>query len=758
MTLLTFLLKSSFNITFNHEISSQTNYLNSDDALQDIDETNYPKKLDRKRRDTKSEIDITEKTKTEMKNYSKEESSDKNITKRSNDDEPVLSSLDEGSELLQESENNEDVQRRTRQLRPSIISSPWRVSSGASYRALNFAPSSQNSFGSSNNYNSFPSATAGLLFKNDGRFYPNNNFKASNEFNPMISSYSNKNKFNWDNKPSYGFSDDSREINQEYSSKYKQSSKISSHSSSSLLPLLFSYNPFDQRTKITTAQPAKESGLDNYSYFHLGNSQQLKPSQSHGQQNKVKTFAFPVTNLPATTPRSTFVNSFNSVGGFFNNNNHQSPSQSPDKFGFTSLKPLSKPNGTPAPIYEGPKSASSYDSRYTTPSTPKTHNTSPFANNPFLNNLSFKNPTAIFNFDLEDSKNDKVIEITTKKPNFQQYPIPSSTTAPKYIPSYTTPKYVPSYTTPNQLFDFDRFVAGIREAQRLQNSPKFVAGVNNNGDSLVKNKTNTNSQSSQQHYQLYSSPSTPTVKGISKPQQNDEYYYDEEDENSHSIVQSLTKIKTQSAKPSINNYNSYSLNKKPALINSNSATDDDEDEYYYDEDDDDDYMYRPPPINKSIYTPMTETMAPRPMNITTVRPYYVSGQTFTTTSPLASTSSIPSILKFPDDVFQGLRPFTTPAPKFVYIKVTSPKSAVPATTTITTTTRSTTKKSKSKATTKKTVLYTTTSTTSKPSRTTTRRKIYTMRPNRGNLKFKATTKRPDLTVNRLEIDENLPNR
>lgn len=723
--------------------------------------------MDRKRRDTKSEIDITEKTITEMEDNSKEQYSDKNITKRTNNDETVLTNFDEGTELLHESENNEDIQRRTRQLRPSIISSPWRVSSGASYRALNFAPSTQNSFGSSNNFNSFPSATAGLLFKNDGRFYPNSNFKSSNEFNPMISSYSNKNKFNWDSKPSYGFSDDSRENNQDYTSKYKQSSKISSHSSSSLLPLLFSYNPFDQRTKITTAQPKKESALDNYSYFHLGNSQQSKPSQSQGQQKKIKTFAFPVTNLPVTTPRSTFVNSFNSVGGFFNNNNQQSPSQSPEKYGFTSLKPLTKSNGSPAPTYEGTKSVSIYDSRYTTPSTPNTHNTSPFANNPFLNNLSFKNPTAIFNFDSEDSKfkfsgEDKVIDITKnqKKPNLQQYPIPTSTVSPKYVPSYTTPKYVPSYTTPNQLFDFDRFVAGIREAQLLQNNPKLVDGVNNIGNSLVKNRTNsynTKNQNSQQLYQVYTSPSTPTVKALSNPKQNVEYYYDDEDENSHSIRQSLTSIKTQNAKPSINNYNTYSLNKKPALINSNSATDDDEDEYYYDEDDDDDYVYRPPPINKSIYTPMTETMAPRPMNMTTVRPYYVSGQTFTTTSPLASTSSIPSIIKFPDDVFQAIRPITTPAPKFVYIKVTSPKSAITITTTATTT-RPTTKKTKSKITTKKTALYTTTSTTLKPPRTTTRRKIYTMRPNRGNLKFKATTKRPDLTVNRLEIDENLPNR
>ena len=720
--------------------------------------------MDRNRRDTESKIDITEKKSTEIDIHSTiEEFSDKNITKRSNDDEHVLSKLDEGTELLEESENNDDVQRRTRQLRPSIISSPWRVSSGASYRALNFAPSPQNSFGSSNNYNSFPSATAGLLFKNDGRFYPNNNFKASNEFNPMISPYSNKNKFNWENKPFNGFSDDSMENNQDFSSKYKQSSKISSHSSSSLLPLLFSYNPFDQRTKITTAQPTKESGLENYSYFHLGNRHQSKPLQSHGQQNKVKTFAFPVTNLPATTPRSTFVNSFNSVGGFFNNNNQQSPSQSPDKYGFTSLKPVLKPNGTPAPIYEGPNSASSYDSRYTTSSTPLTHNASLFVNNPFLNNLSFKNPTTFFNYDLEDSKNkysgeEKVIEITRKKPNFQQYPIPSSTENPKYMHSYTTPKYVPSYTTPNQLFDFDHFVAGIREAQRLQNSPKLVAGVNNIGDSFVKNKTNshnTKNQNSEQHYQ-----STPTVNGISKPEHSNEFYYDGED--SQNNLKSLIKIKTQDAKPSINNYNSYLLNKKPSIINSNSATDDEEDDYYYDEDDDDDYVYRPPPINKSIYTPMTETMAPRPMNITTVRPYYVSGQTFTTSSPLASTSSIPSILKFPDDVFQTIRSFTTAAPKFVYLKVTSPKAAT--STTITTTTTSTTRpattkfKSKNKTTTKKTSLYTTTSTTLKPSRTTTRRKIYTMRPNRGNLKFKATTKRPDLTVNRLELDENLPNR
>lgn len=687
----------------------------SDDDLQDLDiKKNKP--LDRKRRDLSSEM-TTDDDKTES-----DSSEETTIEKRSNKDENSASSFDEVSELLEGSENSDDANRRTRQLRPSIISSPWRVSSGASYRAIDFAPSHHNAFGS--NLHNFPSSTTGLLFKSDGRFYPTNNFKASDEFNPVISTYSGSNKNKYNSYSSY--SGESGERSQEATPKYKQSSKIPSHSSS-LYPILFSLDSFETKSKSKTTTPDPSHSQDNYSYFHFG-----KP-QSQQKPDKVKTFAFPVTSLPTTTQRNPFA--FNSLGGFFNNNQ-----------GFLPLKPVPK-SATPAPIYEGAKSASSYDSRYTTASPIKALPSTPYPNNPFLNNLAFNQSPNIYNFNFDQDKrkeDEKVIRITTKKPTFSQYPIPSS-----------TPKYIQSYTTPNQLFDFDEFVAGIREVQRQQNSGKF-AGINHN---QLKNNQSANINHNVRYQQVFTSPTTSTTASP------DDYYYEdddeeEEDETPAVVDHSLTKYKVQSAKPSINTYN-----RKP-VINSNSAND--EEDFYYDDDDDDDEdeEFRPPPIIKPKYTPMSETMAPRPINVTTLRSYYVSGQTFTTPSPPASTTSIiPSIIQFPDDVFQSIRPFTSPAPNLINSHKVKPNKnydiTKPTTTTTTTTERPSTKRTKIKVLTKATTNKlnsqpAASSTTVKPSRQTTRRKIYTIRPNRGNLKFKVSTKRPDLT--RLEIDEQLPNR
>lgn len=664
----------------------------SDDDLQDLDIKNN-KKLDRKRRDLSS-TDTDDEQKTE----SEADEESKTIEKRSSNDEKVLENV---SELLEGSENSEDVLRRTRQLRPSIISSPWRVSSGASYRAIDFAP---NSYGSS--HNNFPSATSGLLYKSDGRFYPTNSFKSSNEFNPVISTYSgdNKNKYN-----SYSsFSGESGERgSQEATPKYKQSSKIPGHSSS-LFPLLFSYESFENsKPKVKSAE--LNENQDNYSYFHIG--KQVKP-------DKLKTYAFPVTN-PTTTPR----NPFASFGGFFNNNQQSNQ-------GFLPLKPVSKP-ATPAPIYEGAQSASSYDSRYTTPSPIKATPSTPYNSNPFLNNLSFNSPS-IFNYGpQEKKKQEKFVQITTKKPSFTQYPIPSS-----------TPKYLTAYTTPNQLFDFDKFVEGIRETQRLQNGGPKINKTLNPGNV--------------RYQQIFTNP--PTTSTTVSP---DDYYYEDEEEEVPQIDYNLAKFKTQSAKPSINTFN-----RKP-VINTNLAS---EDDFYYDDDEEDEeeeFQPRPPPINKPKYTPMTETMAPRPLNVTTLRPYYVSGQTFSTPSTPTSTHSIvPSIIKFPEDLFQAIRPFTSPAPNLINANNYNAKpnknyDITKATTTSTTTERTTTttKRTKIKLLTKATTSkYSTqtSSTTAKPTRQTTKRKTYTIRPNRGNLKFNKSTKRPDKT--RLEIDEKLPNR
>lgn len=684
--------------------------------------------MDRKRRDLSSPTtDNDDKEKTE----SEAEEENKKIEKRSSSVEEKVPTSFEVSELLEGSENNDDVHRRTRQLRPSIISSPWRVSSGASYRAIDFAPTLQNGFGS--NLNNFPSSQSGLLYKSDGRFYPTNNFKASEEFTPVISTYSDgsKNKYNVQSFNSY--SEESGERSQEATPKYKQSSKIPSHShSSSLFPLLFSLDSFEPKSKVTTAEPVHSQ--DNYSYFHIG-----KPSSQQQKPDKVKTYAFPVTNSPSTTPRNPFA-SFNSVGGFFNNNQQLSNQ------GYVPLKPFSK-NATPAPIYEGAKSASSYDSRYTTASPTKATPSTPYASNPFLNNLAFGNQSpSFYSFGLDKPKEDeKVVQITTKRPTFTQYPIPSS-----------TPKYIQSYTTPNQLFDFDKFVAGIRETQRLQNGQK-LGGINHIPQ--AKNKTQSSGINHNVRYQQVLTTSTASP--------DDYYYEDEDDEESPSdFDENLSRFKTQSAKPSIN-----TSNRKP-VVNSNSASTD-EDFYYDDEDDEveeEEFQPRPPPINKPKYTPMTETMAPRPINVTTIRPYYVSGHTFSTPSPPTSTSSmIPSIIKFPEDVFHAIRPFTSPAPNLInshksHVKPSKNNDITKsATTTTTTTARTSTKRTKVKLLTKLTTKKSnkqqaTSSTTVKPTRLTTRRKTYTIRPNRGNLKFKVSTKRPDLTRLEIDDDEKLPNR
>lgn len=737
--------------------------------------------MDRKRRDLSTDSDDEKFEHTET-----DGDREGTIEKRSSSRE-ISSSFDEVGELLEGSENNDDVHRRTRQLRPSIISSPWRISSA---RAVNFAPSHQNSFGSSFNGggggNSYPSATSGFLYKSDGRFYPTNPFKSSqDDFSPVISTYSgnnNKHKYNNNNYQQQFY--DSSEREQESTPKYKQSSKIPSQShasSSALLPLLYSLESFDPKSKATTPPPAENQ--DNYSYFHLGKGSQ--PQQQQQPQDKVKTYAFPVTSQQQGTTQRPFV-SFNSVGGFFNNNQH-SQSSSSNQGHFLPLKPVQNSSNnkhTPAPIYEGSKSASSYDSRYTTPSAIKSvppsspKQQSSFQSNPFLNNLNFNGGSqSIFSFGNENAakkpQEEKIVEITTKKQSYKhQYPIPTS-----------TPKYIPAFTTPNQLFDVDKFIAELRETQRLQGIQKTVSGSGHGH----KNKTQ-HLFNPKNHYQIFTTPA-PTTTSISSTTLSDEYYYDEDDDddeeeestyNNGANLSKFNKYNYQTAEkhqqntPIKDNHSSFSISKKPNLISSNAATNDD-DEYYDEyEDEEEEFQFLPPPVNKPKYTPMTETMAPRPINVTTLRPYYVSGHTFST--PPSVTSTIPSIIKFPDDVFQAIRPFTSP--KVVYSKNKlnlRPNSGnfeitkAPASSSSTTTERtSTTRKLKvfkiaAKSTTKK--FNQVTSSTLKPTRlvaavtktpTTRRRPAYPSKLNRGNSRFKVSTKRPDLT--RLEIDEKLPNR
>lgn len=103
-----------------------------------------------------------------------------------------------------------------------------------------------------------------------------------------------------------------------------------------------------------------------------------------------------------------------------------------------------------------------------------------------------------------------------------------------------------------------------------------------------------------------------------------------------------------------------------------------EEEYEYeyeDEDaDDDEEDYKMPPQNVSKFMPMSETAAPRPYPITTRKPLSTTSSPHTTTTAkkyvsnydrhyyskttTTEATSVPAIIKFPEDIFQGIR---TPA-------------------------------------------------------------------------------------------------
>lgn len=675
----------------------------SDEILQNLDSTKH-EKLDRRKRDTTNE------NKTELNIQDKPKNSDQKSESSEKIEKIIKSSADEVSEVLDESENNDDVQRRTRQLRPSLLSNnPWKQhTDGSSYsRAFDYPV--VGSLKSSLNNHNYPTATSGLLYKSDGRFYPTNPLKSSsNDFKPVISTYSgnsDRNKYfqNFHSPHHSELELNDKDSRQQLAPKYKQSSKIAGHTSSSLFPLTYTN---DARPLKDKYEP-HESHDNNYSYFLFGKNEgnNADISANIGGNNKKKTdskaFNYQVANSQLSSSSSSAQKKpFVSFGGFFNNNQ--------DSF---QAKPVIKQSSAVTktdtvnftPIKSIPKSSSNYNSK----------------------NQSF----VVY----KPSKNeDKIFRTSTIGYEFNQ-PFVSS-----------TPKVYFAYSTPNQIFNFDKFIAGIRESQKSNNENHNDNLRLNTSSALLNFPKKTNKGESSAF--IYTSPTTSTpIYPPSTTESPDEYYYDDEDEetslhNPPTIVNShkeIPKTQYQSFGGPINN-----KHKQPSLQSNLANTDD----YYYDysEYDYDEEEILPPPANKSKYTPMTETMAPRPLNITTLRPFHVSGRTFTTSAPPVSTESlIPSIIKFPEDVFQSIPSFNSQKSKNskTELKTTTQKSSL-TTTKYRTTPKSVIKNNSNKS-------------TDKP--TTTKRKTFTSRPiNRGNSKFKTSTKRPDRT--RLDIDDKLYNR
>lgn len=194
-------------------------------------------------------------------------------------------------------------------------------------------------------------------------------------------------------------------------------------------------------------------------------------------------------------------------------------------------------------------------------------------------------------------------------------------------------------------------------------------------------------------------------------------------------------------------------------MNNETSDSDDDDEYYYD-DEDDDVIHSPPAI-KSQFVPLSETMAPRPPTTPSYRnsSYHTHFPFLQHTTPSPDNmfnrnqqATIPAFITFPKDIFQDIKPLNNiqrylnhstlrPYTKRTRLGMTSTSEF---TTEFLLTTTSTT-----------TTLPPTTAQTS-----TTTRKIYTIRPNRGQSRWKLQ-KSIDGTKNNknlLEYDDKVGNR
>lgn len=199
-----------------------------------------------------------------------------------------------------------------------------------------------------------------------------------------------------------------------------------------------------------------------------------------------------------------------------------------------------------------------------------------------------------------------------------------------------------------------------------------------------------------------------------------------------------------------------SIPKKPTtkLQLVNNETSDEEDEYYYDDEDDD----VAPPAIKSKFAPLSETMAPRPPTTPAYRnsSYHTHFPFLQHTTPSSDhvfnrnqqTATIPSFITFPKDIFHDIKPLNN-IQRYLNHSTLRPytkRTRLGSTSAPELTTE---------------FLFTTTlppQTTTKTSTTT--RKIYTIRPNRGQPRRKLQ-KSIDGTKNiknLLEYDDKVGNR
>ncbi|GAB0091855.1 mucin-5AC [Sergentomyia squamirostris] len=523
-------------------------------------------------------------------------------------------------------------------------------------------------------------------------------------------------------------------------------------------------------------KPLKNDGLpDNFSFFHLDKGNSQAGSHTNHQVSKPHhNFNY----LPNTTPKSAFV-AFSTVGGFYNNK--PTPPTPTDKYLKQQYRlqhenrpiELSKPTSDLRPgfyaynLYNSQEDTvltttqpPSYSSNfYNSGSPPKTpHASKPPGFQPIRNIYSNSAETTKASFYITQKP---VTEKPTPGPTMS-IGTPAGPVGSSNPLGFNADTFVrkPSVINPNlSNLDFSQFITDIKESHLSTSDPDHLSGTLKG---IGKNHS-------------FISMSTPRpfnyFKTTPKPAASDEEYYYDSSEEEEPGTSTKAPVNNQFFRPSTR-YNSNNFIKSvpppnfakhpPKTVTPPTSSE----EYYYD----DDYeMYRPP-VNKSKFMPMSETMAPRPSPTPTLRPTISPTQIYkpTTHRPpheyvsdfdvrlLGGTSSIPPIIKFPDDIFQDLTRPKTPNKTMFRPSTPRPRIKIKDPFKVTTTDETHQQKFTRPHTTPTTEISTSHKTyTVRPSRVRNPSSVGT--GNRGTMKWKTakSTKRPDKHG---DLDERLPNR
>lgn len=763
------------------------------DVIDNQIETKNTKLLDRKKRD----LDDVKKTRSGLTGSEKDEH------------------LFDPNEHIDRSVPDE-VKRKVRQLRPPPLGQPaWEYKNNYELTNIHRTPQSSELIsdpvfgrdqGISNiNYNPFlvpPSSRPRQIFKNGG----SNDFVQISPFGNTYTSgkgaKSNAVTELNSHKPftvhtSFELDDAQAQYNEKNSAK----EGFTTHDT---------FYQLDSPKPLKPLRPTAINMPDNFSYYHIGNtgSKTERDSFKHRltQQPLQQTASLIQPQVPiyyvnkpsklhsASTPKNHYIQ-FSTVGGFFNNNptaftpiaphKNQKNILSAEKYGIVTHRPVYR-DSVFAPVLE-----------------------------PFLNddlNYEIRNVDQPY---FRQSAVRRPISTSSNPPYFKGGEIngndtPSSlftyhvTTDDTKIPLQNKSKGF--YVTHNSKGNSANVkVVATKQAFEHSVSPEKQnsTGERPSGPDITANKFNEANRESQRTQitkpkQVSHFRTPPNDETASILNAEDYYYYDNDEEimpttikkrpievdhTTYRIDQRYTPT-TKSTKPTTseapNSFSDQSNIKKKQYETITGPQKNQLPQEYFEYDEDDDYdgeyefKYKLPPVNVSKFMPMSETAAPRPayMITTTSRPMLSSTsrkhltpsytRNYITKQPVSSI--VPPIIKFPEEIFQGVRPMydlDSNVPRYLNQSTLRPY-------TVRTRSQTTEMPSKTyKLLTKIPQTTTRTTETTTPKTTITTGKAYSFRPNtktRGqnnsnlNRLTKASMRPNSLKKHLWELDERLPNR